>query len=250
MCKHSDMFSLAILIGRGLDHIDESQDLSVFGRNLFLLYLSSPLFSFQGAYPFIASKQRFGAFLFAKIFTLLFSGGIVVKVIVMYLREFTQKDAENIVSWLGDETAFRKWAVDTYKDYPISSEDILARYEVLREEYHGGFCAVVAVEDDRVLGHFIMRVIDENEHIVRFGYIIVNPNIRGRGTGTQMLRLGAELAKERFSAQKITLGVFDNNPSAYNCYNKVGFTQSQTIKPTTYKFFGEDWLCLEMEYNV
>ena len=51
MCKHSDMFSLAILIGRGLDHKDESQDLSVFGllKFFFLLSLLS-LFSFQGAW--------------------------------------------------------------------------------------------------------------------------------------------------------------------------------------------------------
>ena len=57
MCKHSDMFSLAVLIGRGLEPL-------AWFRVLQLFFLITPcLFSFQGMMPERLPSE--GVFLFA-----------------------------------------------------------------------------------------------------------------------------------------------------------------------------------------
>ena len=56
MCKHGDMFSLAVLIGRGLDHTLWSVSLYVFF--LYFPILSHSLFSFQGILKSKISEQK------------------------------------------------------------------------------------------------------------------------------------------------------------------------------------------------
>ena len=58
------------------------------------------------------------------------------------------------------------------------------------------------------------------------------------------LNLAIQKAKNVFGAKKITLGVFDNNPSALHCYESVGF---QVIGTDSYLIDGEEWTGKEME---
>ena len=60
------------------------------------------------------------------------------------------------------------------------------------------------------------------------------------------LNLAIQKAKNVFGAKKITLGVFDNNPSALHCYESVGF---QVIGTDSYFIDGEEWTEKEMEIN-
>ena len=53
-------------------------------------------------------------------------------------------------------------------------------------------------------------------------------------------------AKEEFGVQKITLGVFDNNPSAFHCYVTLGF---KVIGTETYLIGGEALTGKEMELD-
>ena len=47
-------------------------------------------------------------------------------------------------------------------------------------------------------------------------------------------------------AEKLTLGVFDNNPSAYYCYKAAGFKETEE-EGFSIEMFGEIWKCIEME---
>ena len=58
------------------------------------------------------------------------------------------------------------------------------------------------------------------------------------------LNLAIQKAKNVFGAKKITLGVFDNNPSALHCYESVGF---KVIGAESYTIDGEEWTEKEME---
>ncbi|MDD6015673.1 MAG: GNAT family N-acetyltransferase [Bacteroidaceae bacterium] len=68
----------------------------------------------------------------------------------------------------------------------------------------------------------------------------------GDGYGKQMLQMVIKKAKEEFGVQKITLGVFDNNPSAFHCYDSLGF---KVIGTDTYLIDGEEWTGKEMELD-
>lgn len=47
--------------------------------------------------------------------------------------------------------------------------------------------------------------------------------------------------------KKISLGVFENNESAYYCYKSVGFKDTVLDETEIYTVLGEEWKCLELE---
>lgn len=161
------------------------------------------------------------------------------------LRAFEENDASSILSWIKDEHAFRLWSADTYKDYPIVPSDVVARYSEIRKTHNGIVFPLMFVEDDVTVGHLIARVVDKDRGLVRFGYIIVDTQKRGKGYGSRMLRAALEFAQHKLDARRVTLGVFEDNESAFRCYTAVGFRQFDSIE---YNICGDTWKCLELEY--
>ena len=54
-------------------------------------------------------------------------------------------------------------------------------------------------------------------------------------------------AFERLAATKVSLGVFDNNPSAIYCYEAAGFHRVSRPTPESYECLGETWVGIEIE---
>ncbi len=165
---------------------------------------------------------------------------------MLSFRAFEDSDAQTIISWIKDEHSFRQWSADTYKYYPAKPEDIIARYDEIKENHKGLVYPFMLTEDEETVGHLIIRVLDAEAGLVRFGYIIVDTEKRGKGYGSKMLRLALNFACEALNAKRVTLGVFENNPGAYRCYRTVGFKEFDSIDTI---INGEPWKCLEMEYT-
>ena len=157
----------------------------------------------------------------------------------MTLRPLKIDDAPVILSWIKDLSAFRKWSADRYPAFPPKPEDILAQYE---SDVIFPFTAID--NDGKIVGHIMLRYPDSSKTVIRLGFVIVDDNLRGKGYGKQMLQLAIQKAKNVFGAKKITLGVFDNNPSALHCYESVGF---RVVGTDSYLIDGEEWTGKEME---
>ena len=156
----------------------------------------------------------------------------------MTLRPFTIDDAPIILSWIKDITAFRKWSADRYPSFPPKPEDMVAQYE------SDAIFPFTAIDDEEnVVGHIILRYPDPSKTVIRFGFVIVDDSLRGKGYGKQMLQLAIQKAKNEFGAKKISLGVFDNNLSAFHCYESVGFKVIGTDGCT---IDGKEWTEKEM----
>ncbi len=163
----------------------------------------------------------------------------------LYLRPYRKFDAKCIVSWIKDEISFRKWCADRYDKYPITAKDINKQYKDLKSSH--AFYPMVAYDEYGIIGHFIMRFTDEDRKILRLGFVIIDDTKRGKGYGKEMLSLALRYAFDYFEADKVTLGVFENNKSAYHCYKSVGFQEVLQEKMEIYSILGEEWKCLEME---
>ena len=157
----------------------------------------------------------------------------------MTLRPFTIDDAPIILSWIKDLSAFRKWSADRYPTFPPKPEEMVAQYAA---ENIFPFTAID--NDGNIIGHIMLRYPDFSKTVIRFGFVIVDDNLRGKGYGKQMLQQAIQKAQQEFGAKKITLGVFDNNPSAFYCYQSVGF---KVTGADTYLIDGEEWTEKEME---
>ena len=122
---------------------------------------------------------------------------------------------------------------------------------------------LTAVVEEEIIGHILLRFPSEDKSVIRFGFVIVDDSKRGKGYGKQMLQLAILKAKQDFGARNITLGVFDNNPSAIHCYESVGFVVTGTdtyaidgsvgfvvTGTDTYAIDGEEWTGKEMELVI
>lgn len=162
---------------------------------------------------------------------------------MLRLRPYKACDAKTIVSWIKDETAFRKWSADRFERYPITEEDLNAHYDEFA--YADNFFEMTAFDETGIVGHLIMRYTDEEKKVIRFGFVIVDDAKRGKGYGKQMLQLAIKYAFDLLRVEKITLGVFENNDPAYYCYRSVGFQEIGTV--VGYTIANEVWKCKELE---
>ncbi len=171
--------------------------------------------------------------------------------LTLRLRHYKPCDAKYIVQWIKSETELRKWSSDKFGDFPITEDDINKKYidnngDCLEED---NFYQMTAFDENGIVGHLIMRFTDEKKSVLRFGFVITDPSRRGQGFGKAMILLSVKYAFEIFKAEKITIGVFENNPSAYFCYKSAGFKDIPSKTPEYYTIMGEQWKCLEMEIN-
>ena len=166
------------------------------------------------------------------------------------LRPYKPTDAEKIVSWIKDEEALRKWSSDRFGNFPITSDDINNKYLKSNGDCveQDNFYPFTAFDDSGVVGHLILRYTDTEKKVIRFGFVIVDDAQRGKGYGKKMLVLATKFAFDIFGAEKITLGVFDNNESAYYCYKAVGFVENG--EEMFCEMFGKKWRIVEMEKKL
>lgn len=161
----------------------------------------------------------------------------------MRLRPYKSCDAEVIEAWIQDKDVFLKWGGERFGEFPINASVIDDKYCKSNGDCvePDNFYPWVAMDDEgKVVGHFIMRYTGGDNRQLRFGWVIVDHTIRGKGYGREMLELGKKYAFEILGAERITIGVFENNESAHWCYKKVGFVDTEIVKE-------EPWNIIEME---
>ena len=103
------------------------------------------------------------------------------------------------------------------------------------------------MDGDNSVGFFILRRPKDTTGTLRVGFVINDPQLRGKGYGKQMLQLAVKEAFNNPDVNQVTLGVFTNNPSAYNCYKAAGFSEIEGANQETFNLNGQEWTVLEME---
>ncbi|MBQ8170418.1 MAG: GNAT family N-acetyltransferase [Oscillospiraceae bacterium] len=167
---------------------------------------------------------------------------------MLRLRPYKTSDADIIVSWCKDEETFRKWTSDRYDSYPITAVDMNEKYisnngDCIEPD---NFYPMTAFDENGIVGHLIMRFTDEKKSVLRFGFVIVDDSRRGMGYGREMISLSLKYAFEILKVDKVTIGVFENNMSAYWCYKAVGFKDAEA-EDHSCDVFGEVWKVIELQ---
>ena len=156
---------------------------------------------------------------------------------MLRLRPYNKNDADIILSWSKDKISFYKWSAGVMGKYPISKKKF---------SFVENLMAFTAIEDDEIVGFFTIRRPSDSFDELRFGFVVVDPAKRGKGYGKAMLQLGLKFSFEIYGTKRVSLGVFENNESAYYCYKAVGFNDVVLDKTETYSVLGEEWKCKEL----
>ena len=163
---------------------------------------------------------------------------------MLRLRPYKKSDAIEIIEWIENEYMFRQWSANLFDSYPITPEILNQKYR--ERESKQDFWEMTAYDEKGLLGHLFMFFTDEKKKIVRFGFVIINNMWRNQGIGKNMVKQAVKYAFEFLDVEKITLGVFENNPGAHKCYLSVGFLDFIT-EPLICNINGEPWKGIEME---
>lgn len=139
----------------------------------------------------------------------------------------------------------RQWCADRYERYPVTPEDMNTYHERNIDEQQSR--ALTMTDGDDIVGYITLRTPADDSTEQRLGFVIVDDSKRGLGLGKALVSMAVKYAFESLGATKVSLGVFENNPSAIHCYETSGFHRVSLPKTESYECLGEMWNCIEME---
>ena len=168
---------------------------------------------------------------------------------MLRIRPYKSCDAASIAGWVKNRDVFLKWGGERFGQFPISAGAIDDKYRLSNGDCAepDNFYPMTAFDDSGAVGHFIMRYMHGDRRQLRFGWVVVDETKRGKGYGRRMLGLGLKYAFELLGAERVTIGVFENNPSAYGCYKSLGFREAGEDRNSVQEVNGEQWRVIELE---
>lgn len=161
------------------------------------------------------------------------------------LRPYLPSDAATITSWLKSEYLMRQWCADRYERYPVTPEDMNAYHAMYIDGQRSR--ALTMTDGDDIVGYITLRIPADDSTEQRLGFVIVDDSKRGCGLGKALVSMAVKYAFETLGSTKVSLGVFENNPSAIHCYESAGFRRVSLPETESYECLGETWNCIEME---
>ena len=163
---------------------------------------------------------------------------------MLSLRPYLPADAQKIMQWYSDEYSFRQWCGDCYETFPIKPKNMNDLYDYLQKICP--YYILTACDENEVIGHLTMRFTDSTKTVLRFGFVIIDPQKRGQGIGKEMMQLALGYAFSALKAKRVTLAVFKNNAPALRCYRSAGLRVAPG-KGEIVEIMGDWWASVEME---
>jgi RimJ/RimL family protein N-acetyltransferase len=156
----------------------------------------------------------------------------------MELRPTTADHLQTILGWVKNNQEMVMWSGPTFT-WPLEYTQ-LARYF---DNPHRTYWSALDAESQELVGHASL-LIDDDADLMRIGFIIVNPEHRGRGVGRKFVEA---VVNEGFRASTLPvmkLGVYAHNTAALNLYERLGFRKTGVGFPTTVD--RKEWELIDM----
>ena len=98
----------------------------------------------------------------------------------MKLRNYKPEDSQIICGWVKDEKSLFQWSADRIGKFPLTGNELNENYATANVGID--FFPLTAIdENENVIGHLFIRLPDpEKKSVVRFGFVIVSSEIRGK----------------------------------------------------------------------
>ena len=165
---------------------------------------------------------------------------------MIVLERFEQDNIPQLLSWLEktDAKFLLQFAGPRYI-FPLNEKQLMESLE--SKDYL--LLRAVDTNDGKIIGHCQFMRIDTKQLKASIGRILVDPVIRGKGYGVQLINTMKIFAKNELKLSKIDLRVFDFNTAAFHCYLKAGFIKT-SIHENHIPEFNETWKSITMECSL
>ncbi|WP_339719384.1 GNAT family N-acetyltransferase [uncultured Paraglaciecola sp.] len=135
----------------------------------------------------------------------------------MTLTAPTEQHYLQLKNWFSNHQAIYTWGGPNMA-YPMSDDNFL---KCLTAEHFNSFCLLNDEQQLVAFGQYYRRL--EHHHL---GRLAVNPKYRGQGLAKTLIKLLLEQAYLTQTAKGASLFVFKDNIVAYQCYQSLGFIET------------------------
>ncbi len=142
------------------------------------------------------------------------------------LEHFEQKDFQQLIDWVKDEELLIKWSGSLFS-FPLTMESMEWYLKNTNEPQVSDAFVFKAVDTEtgNVVGHISLGGLSWKNRSARISRVLVgNTNEQLKGICQQMTRAVLKIGFEELGLHRISLGVYENNKAALQCYLKCGFS--------------------------
>ncbi|OYD07284.1 GNAT family N-acetyltransferase [Paludifilum halophilum] len=146
------------------------------------------------------------------------------------LKPLTPRDFPVLIRWTETPECLMQWAGPGFS-YPLTEAQLAEHLKGAEGENPLRRC-YKAIDSDTgaMVGHIELDRIDRRQRSAVIARVLVDPERRGEGIGTAMLRAAVRTGFAEWGMHRLELRVFDFNHSAITCYEKIGFRVEGTLR--------------------
>lgn len=144
----------------------------------------------------------------------------------VYLRELTPEDiTDEYLCWFADDDVNKFLDVKslTYEE----ARDFLVSGKRLGTHF---MYAVVDLVSDKHIGNVKVGPLDSNRLTTDVVTVIGDTSYKGRGIGTEALRIGQTIAFDVYDVRKLVGGIYEPNIASRKAYGRCGWIEVGRIK--------------------
>jgi diamine N-acetyltransferase len=127
-------------------------------------------------------------------------------------------------AWLND-VATQAWAGFPVRPEPWTDEQMAHWYDRAATDHERMFFTIYETDAWRAVGFCVLRDIDPSHRTAEFGMTIGDRTDRGKGYGTEAVRLLLDLAFTGLGLQNVQLQTYEFNHAALRAYERAGFKE-------------------------
>ncbi len=138
----------------------------------------------------------------------------------VYLSPVNPADCEQYTAWVNDP------AVSTHLGQHASLYSLSSERSTLESMAANGYnFAIVRLSDDQLLGNISFCDLHQRNQRAECGLFIGEAENRGKGYGTEALRLLLDYGFNTLNLRNVMLRCYATNEQGIACYRKVGFKE-------------------------
>lgn len=165
---------------------------------------------------------------------------------MLELIPFSENSVDRLIQWIPDPRFLLQWGGPAYL-WPLTAEQLHKTLAQTKTNplSHYMFEAFDS-NNQQTIGHIELMRVDRENLSAHVGRVLVDPSIRGKGYGAQLMDKICKFGFRDLELSVLTLGVFDFNESAITCYRKTGFRITE-VKTAIREYHHEKWNLVMME---
>ncbi len=144
------------------------------------------------------------------------------------LTSFEDQDLELFAAWQEDTLYLR--LLDADPAFPRSRIQLTEWLQSQRKSSNSYLFGIRMLDNPRLIGHVELSSILWNQGTAWLGMAIGDAAFRGKGLGTEALRLVLDFAFFELNLHRIQLTVFSYNEHAIHVYERVGFRREGAFR--------------------